>query len=54
LDASKLFKFFRQSMTKRAFCSQLIKKLLGSIEGGRLDRAAVKKAAPTAGDLLLS
>jgi hypothetical protein len=40
-------------MTKRAFSSQLIKQLLGSIEGRRLDRAAVKNAAPTAGDFLL-
>jgi len=39
-------------MTQRAFGSQLIQQLLGSIERGRLDLAAIKNAAPTAGNLL--
>jgi hypothetical protein len=41
-------------MKQRAFGTQLIQQLLGSIEGGRLDLAAAEYAAPTASDLLFS
>jgi hypothetical protein len=53
MNASELFQLHGQPMAQWAFGSQLVQQLLGSIEGGRLDLAAVKNAAPTAGDLLL-
>jgi hypothetical protein len=54
VDVTEFFQLFGQSMKQRAFGTQLIQQLLGSIEGGLLNLAAIENAAPTAGDLVFS